>query len=78
MKHLNLLKAIASPRWGTKTIDLIPLVNSTIHGVIDYACSMYGNAARSDLGKLDVIYNASFCFATFFESGPTFQALSGD
>lgn len=66
MKRLNLLKAIASPRWGTKTIDLIPFVNSIIHGVIDYACPMYGNAARSDLGNLDVIYNASFNFTTCF------------
>lgn len=78
MKRLNLLKAIASPRWGTKTIDLIPLVNSTIHGVINYASRYMEMLLDLTWESWNVIYNASFCFATFFESRPTFQALSGD
>lgn len=64
MKHLNLLKPVASPQWGTKTVNLIPLVNCLIRAITDYDCPVYGTAAKSSLKKLDVVYNAILRFAT--------------
>lgn len=63
-KRLNLLKAVASSHWRAKTVNLIPLINSLISGVIDYACPVYSVVANSSFKRLDVVYNGALRFAT--------------
>ena len=62
-KRLNIIKAVASPKWGVTTSNLIHIVNAIIRGLIEYACAIYQSASKTTLKPLDTMYNAALRFA---------------
>ena len=54
-KILNVMRCITGAKWGADMSSLRTLYVGLIRSVLDYGCVAYGSAAKTHLGKLDVI-----------------------
>lgn len=71
-KVLNLMKALASHRWGADTKTLIHIYLALIRSKIDYGAIAYMTADRKLLKSVDVIQNSALRIALgAFRSTPT-------
>ena len=59
LKSINFLKALTTTWWGADPEVLLLTYKSIILSIIDYGCSVYGNASRSTLKILDKIQFAA-------------------
>ena len=53
----NILKVVSHYDWGADRATLLRLYKSVCLSKIDYACQIYGSAAKTTLEKLDVVHN---------------------
>ncbi|XP_062557306.1 uncharacterized protein LOC134222180 [Armigeres subalbatus] len=56
--RLNLLKVISGTKYGSHPTTLHMAYNAFFRGFIEYGCSVYSTACRTNIEKLDVINNA--------------------
>ncbi|KAG8171532.1 hypothetical protein JTE90_020746 [Oedothorax gibbosus] len=63
LKKLNAVRAIASTFGGARSKFLINIINSTIRGSLEYGCQVFLATNKTDLRKLEVIYNQGLRFA---------------
>jgi ribonuclease HI len=56
-RFLNLLRILAGSGWGLHPNHLRSLYMSIIRSRLDYGCVLYGNSAKTNLGKLDRVQN---------------------
>lgn len=56
-KQLNVLKVLAGSSWGVHPKHLRRLYISLIRSRIDYGSFLYGNSAKSNLRKIDILQN---------------------
>lgn len=62
-KALNILRIITKVRWGSDFSTAMSVYKAYIRSVIDYGCSLYGNASPKHLHRLDVIQNKALRIA---------------
>ncbi len=80
LKRLNIMKSIASTRWGTDRDTLLRLYTSFVRSKVEYGSPVYGSAAASLTKRLDTIQTTALRIATgAFCSSPVMalQAESG-
>src|SRR5208282_3493787 len=58
-KAMNLLRVVAHTDWGADSATLLKLYRSHIRSKLDYGCTIYGSAFRSNLQSLDTVQNAA-------------------
>lgn len=54
-KVINVMRCLTGREWGASCSALKKMYVAMIRSALDYGCITYGSAARSLLGKLDVI-----------------------
>lgn len=66
-KALNILKALASTKWGADPKSLLNIYKAMVLSKIDYGCAAYSSARRSQLMKLDKIQcmGIRYCLGSF-------------
>ncbi|XP_072389548.1 uncharacterized protein [Diabrotica undecimpunctata] len=58
-KGLNFLKSIMRSWWGAEPQTALIFYKGYIRSIIDYGCTLYGTANKTNLCKLDIIQNKS-------------------
>ena len=56
-RRLNVLKKVASTRWGADRSTLLTLYRATVLAVLDYGSPIYGTASIAALRSLDPIHH---------------------
>lgn len=69
LTKLNALKSIAGVHWGTRTHNLIRIVDSTIIASLNYGCHITIAACKTDRAFLEVPYRAALRTATGLHRG---------
>lgn len=59
LRNLNIIKILASPKNGVNAEQLIKISNTIIRPSIEYGCQIYSTASKSNLEKLNPIYNSA-------------------
>ena len=54
-KVVNIMRSLAGCDWGAERGSMQLVYQAMIRSVLDYGCFVYGSAAKSVLGKLDVL-----------------------
>ncbi|KAG5852664.1 hypothetical protein ANANG_G00064980 [Anguilla anguilla] len=54
-KVLNVMRSLAGCDWGAERETMHLIYQAMIRSVLDYGCFVYGSAAKSVLGKLDIL-----------------------
>ncbi|GFS86000.1 putative RNA-directed DNA polymerase from transposon BS [Trichonephila clavipes] len=62
-KYLNAIKALSSPKIGTRSDHLLNIINATIHSIFDYGSQLFSFSSNSNRQKLEPIYNAALRLA---------------
>ncbi|GFT03097.1 hypothetical protein TNCV_1361661 [Trichonephila clavipes] len=62
-KYLNVIKALSSPKIGTRSDQLLNIINATIHSIFDYGSQLFSFSSNSNRQKLEPIYNAALRLA---------------
>ncbi|GFX39285.1 putative RNA-directed DNA polymerase from transposon BS [Trichonephila clavipes] len=63
IKYLNAIKALSSPKIGTRSVHLLNIINATIRSVFDYGSQLFFFSSNSNRQKLEPIYNAALRLA---------------
>lgn len=75
-KRLDIIKCLASTKFGCSTLTLVSIVKSIIISKLDYALPLYGSAAPSSLKKIKSILNTAVRIALgAFRTTPTSNIL---
>ena len=61
---LNILKVVSHLEWGADRATLLRLYTTLCLSKIDYACQVYGSAAKTTLAKLDIVHNMGLRICT--------------
>ncbi|XP_073979064.1 uncharacterized protein [Rhodnius prolixus] len=70
-KSINLLKVLASTKWGADRSVLLRLYRATTRSRLDYCCFVYSSASARKLKPLDSIHNQGIRLAIgAFKSSP--------
>ncbi|GFW02742.1 putative RNA-directed DNA polymerase from transposon BS [Trichonephila clavipes] len=62
-KYLNAIKALSSPKIGTRSDHLLNIINATIRSIFDYGSQLFSFSSNSNRQKLEPIYNAALRLA---------------
>ncbi|GFY15054.1 RNA-directed DNA polymerase from mobile element jockey [Trichonephila clavipes] len=62
-KYLNAIKALSSPKIGTRSDHLLNILNATIRSIFDYGSQLFSFSSNSNRQKLEPIYNAALRLA---------------
>ena len=65
-KVLNVMRSLYGCDWGAERETMHLIYQAMITSVLDYGCFVYGSAAKSVLGKLDILQTKAlrlFCGA---------------
>ncbi|GFW83260.1 probable RNA-directed DNA polymerase from transposon BS [Trichonephila clavipes] len=62
-KYLNAIKALSSPKIGTRSDHLLNIINATIRSIFDYGSQLFSFSSNSNRQKLEPIYNAALYLA---------------
>ncbi|GFW20730.1 putative RNA-directed DNA polymerase from transposon BS [Trichonephila clavipes] len=62
-KYLNAIKALSSPKIGTRSDHLLNIINTTIRSIVDYGSQLFSFSSNSNRQKLEPIYNAALRLA---------------
>ncbi|GFU66997.1 uncharacterized protein TNCV_1390831 [Trichonephila clavipes] len=62
-KYLNAIKALSSPKIGTRSDHLLNIINATIRSIFDYGSQLFSFSINSNRQKLEPIYNAALRLA---------------
>ncbi|GFW92715.1 RNA-directed DNA polymerase from mobile element jockey [Trichonephila clavipes] len=62
-KYLNAIKALSSPKIGTRSDPLLNIINATIRSIFDYGSQLFSFSSNSNRQKLEPIYNAALRLA---------------
>ncbi|GFS79333.1 putative RNA-directed DNA polymerase from transposon BS [Trichonephila clavipes] len=57
-KYLNVIKALSSPKIGTRSVHLLNIISATIRSIFDYGSQLFSFSSNSNRQKLEPIYNA--------------------
>ena len=63
-KTINILKVVSHMDWGADRTTLLRLYTTLCLSKIDYACQIYGSAAKTTLERLDVVHNLGLRICT--------------
>jgi ribonuclease HI len=75
-KRLNVLRMLCNPRFGAKRKHLLMLLQTTVLSTLEYGSIVYGDACKSELAKLNTIYNNGIRIATgAFRTSPVQSLL---
>lgn len=55
--RINVLKMVAGNKWGGHPQTLLNVFKATVRSLVDYGCSIYGNASLALLNKISTAYN---------------------
>ena len=70
-KRLDVMKRLSSLKWGTGRDTLMMYYLRAIKPKIEYGSAVYGSAANTILGKLDIIHNTALRIASgAFKTSP--------
>ncbi|GFT07429.1 putative RNA-directed DNA polymerase from transposon BS [Trichonephila clavipes] len=58
-KYLNAIKALSSPKIGTRSDHLLNIINATIRSIFDYGSQLFSFSSNSNRQRLEPIYNAA-------------------
>ncbi|GFS53986.1 putative RNA-directed DNA polymerase from transposon BS [Trichonephila clavipes] len=62
-KYLKAVKALSSPKIGTRSDHLLNIINATIRSIFDYESQLLSFSSNSNRQKLEPIYNAALRLA---------------
>ncbi|GFY33217.1 putative RNA-directed DNA polymerase from transposon BS [Trichonephila clavipes] len=62
-KYLNAIKALSPPKIGTRSDNLLNIINATIRFIFDYGSQLFSFSSNSNRQKLEPIYNAALRLA---------------
>ncbi|GFW38843.1 putative RNA-directed DNA polymerase from transposon BS [Trichonephila clavipes] len=62
-KYLNAIKALSSPKIGTRSDHLLNIINATIRSIFDYGSQLFSFSSNSNRQKLEPNYNAALRLA---------------
>ncbi|GFV92066.1 hypothetical protein TNCV_1895021 [Trichonephila clavipes] len=62
-KYLNAIKAVSSPKIGTRSDHLLNIINATIRFIFNYGSQLFFFSSNSNRQKLEPIYNAALRLA---------------
>ncbi|GFV24125.1 putative RNA-directed DNA polymerase from transposon BS [Trichonephila clavipes] len=62
-KYLNAIKALSSPKIGTRSDHLLNIINATIRSIFDYGSQLFSFSSNCNRQKLEPIYNAALRLA---------------
>ncbi|GFX76157.1 putative RNA-directed DNA polymerase from transposon BS [Trichonephila clavipes] len=62
-KYLNAIKALSSPKIGTRSDHLLSIINATIRSIFHYGSQLFSFSSNSNRQKLEPIYNAALRLA---------------
>ncbi|GFX15073.1 putative RNA-directed DNA polymerase from transposon BS [Trichonephila clavipes] len=58
LKYFNAIKALSSPKIGSRSDHLLNIINATVHSIFDYESQLLSFSSNSKRQKLEPIYNA--------------------
>ncbi|GFU21231.1 kinectin [Trichonephila clavipes] len=62
-KYLNAIKALSSPKIGTRSDHLLNIINAAIHSIFDYGSQLFSFSSNRNRQKLEPVYNAALLLA---------------
>ncbi|GFW68089.1 putative RNA-directed DNA polymerase from transposon BS [Trichonephila clavipes] len=62
-KYLNAIKALSSPKIGTRSDHLLNIINAPIRSIFDYGSQLFSFSSNSNRQKLELIYNSALRLA---------------
>ncbi|XP_054721326.1 uncharacterized protein LOC129231105 [Uloborus diversus] len=58
-KYTNILKAVASKRWGARTKDLLIIAKSCIKSKINFGSHIFSSCSQTNKKKIETIYHSA-------------------
>ncbi|GFV34688.1 RNase H domain-containing protein [Trichonephila clavipes] len=78
LKYLNAIKALSSPKIGTRSDNLLNIINATIRSIFDYGSQLFPFSSNSNRQKLEPIYNAALRLALGFPRNTPLDLLRAE
>ena len=76
-KRLDIMKRLASKKWGASKDVMITFYKSFIRSKLDYGCTIYCSASKTVLKQLETIQNTAIRIATgAFKSSPVVSLVT--